>query len=422
MRYAIVGCGSRHQMFRDALCGPYAHLHDLVALCDNNPERLALSIRQANRPIAGYAAGDFRSMIVQTRPDIVIVTTPDDLHAQFILAAFDAGCDVICEKPLTVDADALTAILAAQERTGRKLTVTFNYRYSPARTQIRELIAAGTIGRVTAVEFSWHLDRVHGADYFRRWHRQKTRSGGLFVHKATHHFDLLNWWLGSSPVQVTAQGARNFYCADTATSLGLTQRGARCTDCADITKCSFALDLTANDNLRTLYRDAETVDGYHRDACIFSDEVAIEDTLQAQISYASGASVNYTLTAFAPWEGCEVRFHGTKGQLYHRNVEVHGIFGGTRGAQQVEELTTQLHLAGAAPLNITIPEGSGDHGGADPLMLQCLFDEPKNVPPDPMARAADHRAGTLSVLTGLAANRAMEIGQPIVLDDLFTSP
>ena len=58
---------------------------------------------------------------------------------------------------------------------------------------------SGGIGEITGVDFRWYLDRVHGADYFRRWHRRKDKSGGLLVHKATHHFDLVNWWLASTP-------------------------------------------------------------------------------------------------------------------------------------------------------------------------------------------------------------------------------
>ena len=58
----------------------------------------------------------------------------------------------------------------------------------PARTQIKDMLMSGAIGEIVAVDFSWHLDRVHGADYFRRWHRYKERSGGLLVHKSTHHF------------------------------------------------------------------------------------------------------------------------------------------------------------------------------------------------------------------------------------------
>src|SRR5256885_9875731 len=62
------------------------------------------------------------------------------------------------------------------------------------------------LGDVISVDFHEYLDTHHGADYFRRWHRLKQNSGTLLVHKASHHFDLANWWLDSTPVEVTAFG------------------------------------------------------------------------------------------------------------------------------------------------------------------------------------------------------------------------
>ena len=105
-----------------------------------------------------------------------------------IIRAMKAGCDAITEKPMTVDEDKCQQILDAIEETGRSLRVTFNYRYAPRASKVKELIMAGTIGVIKSVHFEWLLDTIHGADYFRRWHRNKNNSGGLMVHKATHHF------------------------------------------------------------------------------------------------------------------------------------------------------------------------------------------------------------------------------------------
>ena len=170
MKYAIVGTGARHAMFRHAVTATYGEHNELVALCDVNPSRLALSANAVPDPggngIATYDAGEFGRMIREQRPDKVIVTTPDYLHHEYIIAAMRAGCDVMTEKPMTTDLGRLRAVLEAQAETGRSITVTFNYRYTPARTQLKDLLMAGAIGEITAVDFRWHLDRVHGADYF----------------------------------------------------------------------------------------------------------------------------------------------------------------------------------------------------------------------------------------------------------------
>ena len=58
------------------------------------------------------------------------------------------------------------------------------------------------------MHFEWALDTRHGADYFRRWHRERKNSGSLLVHKSTHHFDILNWLIDEDPVKVNAFGTR----------------------------------------------------------------------------------------------------------------------------------------------------------------------------------------------------------------------
>lgn len=418
MKFVLVGCGSRHAMFVQALTGPFGQMHQLLALCDSNPVRLQLALKAAGPLAKGYPAAAFDQMLQEKRPDCVIVTTPDHLHAVYIVAALKAGCDVICEKPLTIDAMSLQAITEAQARSGRRVLVTFNYRYAPARSQLRDLLADGAIGKVTAVNFRWKLDRVHGADYFRRWHRQKGHSGGLQVHKCTHHFDLLNWWLNADPVSVAGSGSRAFYTPETALRYGLAGHGKRCRTCQVATSCPFYLDLTADEKLNRLYLDAEGEDGYFRDQCVFDPDIGIEDTLSAHIRYASGVVANYTLTAYAPQEGLEVTFMGTEGELTHRHDEVHGIFGGIRPGAEQEIMTTVLHRSGRAPEPIEIPPSEGDHGGADPVMLGYLL-APDSMPHKPYLAAPDLRAGCFSVATGLALNQSLESGAVVQIDAIL---
>ncbi len=307
MKYAIVGTGSRHLMFRDAVISTFADTNELVALCDSNPHRLALSAGQTRqitgKPVAAYAADDFDRMLEVERPDVVVVTVPDYMHDRYIARALALGCDVITEKPMTIDIGKLRNVLEAKKKTGKSITVSFNYRYAPHRTQVKDILMSGAIGEITAVDFRWYLDRVHGADYFRRWHRYKDRSGGLLVHKATHHFDLVNWWIGSTPKTVHAFGKRAFYRPEMANSFGLTDRGERCHTCPAASRCDYRLDLAEHEGLKQLYLDGESHDGYFRDRCVFADDITIEDTMQVQVAYASGATMNYTLVAYSPVGG-----------------------------------------------------------------------------------------------------------------------
>ncbi len=424
MKYAIVGTGARHAMFRRAVTETYEATNKLVGLCDSNQGRLALSAGKVPDPggngIATYQAEQFDDMLREQQPDKVVVTVPDYLHHEYIVRAMRAGCDVVTEKPMTTDLSRLKAILDAQEETGKSVTVTFNYRYTPARTQLKDLLQSGAIGDITAVDFRWYLDRVHGADYFRRWHRYKEKSGGLLVHKSTHHFDLLNWWIGSSPVAVSANGKRAFYTPEMAEELGLSAHGERCHGCPVSNKCDFFMDLETDGPLKELYLDVEENDGYLRDQCVFADDITIEDTMQVGVKYANEVSLNYTLCAYSPWEGLEVKFHGTKGELTHRHVEVHGVFGGKRERPQDDAMTTELHQAGKAPEKIDVWAGHGDHGGADPVMLGYLFDA-ETVGPDPYKRGSSHVDGAWSILTGIAANQSMATGQTVMIDELLSA-
>jgi hypothetical protein len=168
----------------------------------------------------------------------------------------------------------------------------------PRNSAVRELLASGRIGEVTSVHFEWALDTVHGADYFRRWHRQREKSGGLLVHKPTHHFDLVNWWLGSHPELVFAQVDLRFYGEDGAgaASAGL-PRPHRSRGAATLGHDPFLLDIASDPRLKRLYLDAEHEDGYIRDLDVFIEGITIDDTMSVLARYASGAVLTYSLTA-----------------------------------------------------------------------------------------------------------------------------
>ncbi len=265
-RYAIVGTGGRAGMFVRAIADTYREYSELVGLCDLSQTRMdwynQQLAEQGNLPPAPtYHADDFARMVTETKPDTVIVATMDSTHHIYIIKAMELGCDVICEKPMTIDAEKANAIFAAIEKTGRALRVTFNYRYAPIVTKVRELLMEEIIGRLTSVHFEWVLDTQHGADYFRRWHREKDKSGGLLVHKATHHFDAINWWVDSYPQEVFAIGELFFYGRENAAARGETYTYDRYTGQAEAEKDPFALQLDQREAYQGLYLNAEAESG-----------------------------------------------------------------------------------------------------------------------------------------------------------------
>ena len=422
-RYAIVGLGSRHELYQDGIEKTHAATAELVGLCDANVGRVDLARRRSAQNGAavprGYGPADFGQMLAETKPDVVIVTTVDATHHDYLIRAMEAGCDVITEKPMTTDAEKCRQLLAARERTGRACRVTFNYRYSPPRSQVKDLLMSGEIGEVLSVDFHWLLNTHHGADYFRRWHSKKENSGGLFVHKSTHHFDLVNWWLGATPVAVMATGKRAFYTAATARRMGLTGPHERCSTCPEKAQCGFALDLAASPSLKSLYLDQESHDGYFRDRCVFRDDSDIEDTLNALVTYDTGATLSYSLNAFNAWEGYTVAFNGTKGRIEHTIVEsvyVNGTETVQGGVAEGGVTIRVIPLRGEA--RAVVPwSAAGDHGGGDRLMLEDIF--LPNPAADKYLRAADERAGACSIGVGIAANRSLQTGAGVKVADLL---
>ncbi len=422
-RYALVGVGSRASMYRRAVLETYAKHCEMVGFCDANEGRLklaqsqALEAHQVNVPI--YDAKDFDQMVREKKPDVIIVTTQDSSHDFYIIRAMELGCDVMTEKPMTTDEIKCRAIFEAQEKTGRKIIVTFNYRYSPARTQVKELLMSGIIGDVLSVDFNWLLDTHHGADYFRRWHANKANSGGLMVHKASHHFDLVNWWLSAMPVTVQGHGKREFYTPQMAKRLGLKNHYERCHTCPEAEKCTFRLNLAGNPGLKKLYLDQEKHDGYFRDRCVFRPEIDIEDTMNVIVKYDTGATLCYSLNAFNAWEGYNIAFNGTKGRIEHGVTEKISVSGdgSVPGALKPEGTFIRIYPFRAPAYSVPVWKGEGGHGGGDRIMLDELFLPEKKA--DKFLRASDHRAGAASILTGIAANHSFISGKPVEIASLL---
>ena len=420
-RYALVGCGHRSKTFLDAIAGKYAARASVVGVCDSNRGRAELArARVAARfPDApAYHSDDFDRMLRERTPDCVLVTVPDFLHEQYICRALESGCDVIVEKPMAIDGASCVRIADTETRTGKRVTVTMNYRFSPVRTLLKEVLMSGVVGAIKSVQFEWRLDTHHGADYYRRWHRRMQHGGSLFVHKASHHFDLVNWWLGALPSTVYATGSRQFYRPQTADAMGLTRRGERCTGCAEIERCNFRLDLRGKDYLRTLYSDQERHDGYFRDRCVWSGEIDIPDTMNALVDYEGGTKLNYSLVAYSPAEGYRIEFEGTRGRIVHTNVERPYLNPDGSLPQDVDEANDiVVQPLFHKPLRLVVPTGKGLHSGGDEVMLQRLFADVNAA--DPYRQFADSRAGAYSIAVGAAANRSIATGVAVAVADVL---
>lgn len=438
VNYAIVGTGSRSRMYGMAILKDFKSTCRLAGLCDVNQTRMDFwntyyKEHLGTKPIPTYKAEDFDEMIRREKVDRVVVTSMDRTHHRYICRAMELGCDVISEKPMTTHPEKCQQILDTIKRTKRDLRVTFNYRYAPRNSKVKELLMSGVIGDVLSVHFEWLLDTSHGANYFRRWHRDKRNSGGLMVHKATHHFDLVNWWINSRPKTVFAMGGLKFYGQENAEERGITTFYEHAHLSKEAPKDPFALMITKSkakkdDLLKGLYYDARHEDGYIPDYSVFGSGISIEDDMGVLVRYESGATMTYHLTAYSPWEGYRVGFNGTKGRLEYE-VEEQSYVSGEREdpnmlpldgtpTEITEPVSILVRPHWQKPIKINMPQVSrGGHGGGDTRLLNDVFLGTKK---DPLGLAANHVDGAYSILTGMAANRSFETGLPVDVSALVT--
>ena len=400
-RYAIVGTGGRgSSMWGESVLARHGDAVELVGLCDVNRKRAELVKRRLGASCPTFT--DFDRMCDETKPELLTVTTVDATHSGYIVRGLDRGLDVITEKPMVTDEEQCRAVLAAEKKSGRKLTVAFNYRFAPKHVTIKETLMSGAIGQVKSVDFNWYLDVHHGADYFRRWHRLRKNSGSLLVHKASHHFDLVNWWLDSGPADVAAFGSLRHYGKNGAF------RHSNCRGCPHTAKCPYFWDMTKDRGSMELYADCESEDGYLRDGCVFREDVDIFDTMNVVVRYANGVQMSYSLNACMPFEGYRIAFNGTAGRLEVRDHE--------RQPWKAEP-ETEIVLTKNFGERVAIPVGPavGGHGGGDDVLRALVF------APTPVAehlRLPDSKAGARSCLTGIAARKSIDEGRVVRIDEL----
>jgi len=420
----LVQAGTGHRgsgFWGKELLNSFPGQFDYAGVYDLNPGRSEYAKNLYGGGCKQYL--DFDKMLDETKPDYVIVTTVDATHDEYIVRALDKGYNVITEKPLTTDETKLKRILDAEKRSGKKVIVAFNYRHSSHNTRLKEVLASQRIGKITSVDFHWYLNVYHGADYFRRWHSIMAKSGSLWVHKATHHFDLLNWWLNSEPVEVSAYGSLEHYGKNNSF------RGTKCRGCEHKPNCKFYWDINRDKRLVDLYVKNEQHDGYLRDGCVWRNEIDIYDKMSAQIIYANGVTANYSLTTYSPYEGWKIAFNGMKGRIeswedvpYLEKMAV----------DQANRHATEMSADDKAKANefrqimvmdnfskdyemINIPKVAGGHGGGDQVMQRRIFIDKKDNPHHIMA---DTRDGAMSILIGIAARKSIKEKRPVKISEL----
>lgn len=394
----------------------------LVAVLDPDAlraQRFNALAREAGRPeVPCYAADAVERMLDETRPDALLVASPDATHAEYILAGLRRGLEVVTEKPMTATATQAAAVLEAAEASSGVLRVAHNLRYVPRHQQLKRLIVGGAVGRVVRATLDYRVDTAHGASYFLRWNRRRAMSGGLSVHKSCHHLDLMSWLLDDEPVTVYALGGLHFYGPKGAhrprDEQGRPLRDERSADpyfLAQRGSGAFPEDDGADRQGAHGLPYAHQYPAGQR-AYLYDDEIDIEDTYTSTIGYRRGASVAYTIDFSSPWEGYSMEIIGTHGTLELR----HGVERDGR-LRPGGEVITEAPLFGPTRLH-AVAQADGGHSGADELLQEDLFGD--GLPATAaLGLAATPRQAAMAVAAGEAMWRSVASGAPVDVPGLL---
>jgi UDP-N-acetyl-2-amino-2-deoxyglucuronate dehydrogenase len=189
VRFAIVGCGRIANRHAEHV-GKFGRL---VATCDSVLERA----EKMAAPHGALVFDSLESMLaVASDIDVVSVCSPNGLHAQHTIAALQAGCHVLCEKPMALTADDCGAMIQAAERANRRLFVVKQNRFNPPVAALKKVIDDGRLGRIFSVQLNCFWNRR--PDYYLNdpWKGTADLDGGCLYTQFSHFIDLLYWMAG----------------------------------------------------------------------------------------------------------------------------------------------------------------------------------------------------------------------------------
>lgn len=257
---------------------------------------------------------DYHEVLANPAVDAVFIATPDDTHAEIVLAAVEAHKHILCEKPLEVDREKILLLESVLKDYDKVFEVGYVLRYARSFQKVKDVIKSGVIGDVVMIQATDHV-QYGGYAYFHDWHRLRSKSTSLLLQKATHTLDILNWYVDSKPQNVVAFG-------------GLTTMGKpgalkkfghevdpnlHCGDCP--------ISETCEESIQNLAREKKiNWDPNWPDSCVFNSEVDVDDHQTVMVNYRNGVKMTYQLCQFAAYYKREFHIFGSKGELSFDDV------------------------------------------------------------------------------------------------------
>ena len=187
-RFAIIGCGKiapRH-------AAEAARVGKLIAVCDIIPER-ADALAKSTGAKAYY---DIDTLLSNEKElDLIAICTPNGLHASQSIKCLDAGCHVLCEKPLSISTADGNEMMQVADKLNRKLFVVKSTRYNPALLSLKKMIDEKALGELYSFQMNCFWNRP-GAYYKNSWRGSAKEDGGTLYTQFSHYIDAMLWLFG----------------------------------------------------------------------------------------------------------------------------------------------------------------------------------------------------------------------------------
>jgi predicted dehydrogenase len=329
---------------------------EITAIADIQVERTADKLKDKGLTASLYANAD--EMLDKEGLDAVMVGTRCSLHSEMAVKVLNRNLDLFLEKPIATTMPDLIALKEAGERSKGEVVVSLPLRVTPLVRLAKEIVDSGTIGTVEHVQA--YNNVPYGSVYFQYWYRDENETGGLFLQKAVHDFDYLNYLIGLQPTQVCAMVSKQIF-------KGEHKAGLRCEDCEERKTCC---ESPFNPHLVHGLGDE-----YARNAhlqCAFAPDTGNEDSGSALVRYENGMHAAYSQNFF-------VRKKAAK-----RGATLLGYKGTLEFDWYTDELRVYMHHTPRVDTH-KIDSAVLAHGGGDLVLmdnfLQVIEDRAESVSP-----------------------------------------
>ncbi len=376
MRLGVIGYGTRSKDVISAMqkVDSSVMISSVYDFSTENVKRDMLDNNIDINKIAFYESID--DMLNSNNLDGVIIGTRCDSHTEYAVKVLPTGIPLFMEKPVATNMSDLLRLKEGAQKAKSPVVVSFPLRVTPQIALAKEMIDSGKIGSVEHVQAV--NDCSYGGVYFHNWYRDEKVTGGLFLQKATHDFDYINYVLGIKPVMICAMNSKQIFKGDK-------PEGLLCRDCEVREDC---LESTYG---KPYSKGANQLE----DGCVFAKDTGNEDSGTAIIRYETGMHAVYSQNFFVRQKSGirGARFMGYKGTIefdwYSNEFRVH-----MNHTPRIE-----IH-------KMDVDENG--HGGGDFALARNFIDIMKGKT---SKSVSDLDAGLLSVLMCLKAKESSQTNQ-----------